>query len=39
VSDLLRRLFTPFHSSPLRWALVGGLVAVIIVLALLGALR
>jgi hypothetical protein len=36
MSDWLRRLFTPFQSSPRRWALVGALLAVMLVLALTG---
>jgi hypothetical protein len=38
MSDLLRRLFTPFQSSPRRWALVGALLLVILGLALAGRL-
>jgi len=36
VNNLLRWLFTPYQASPIRWTLVGGLVAIIVVLLLLG---
>ena len=36
MSDLLRRLFTPFASSPRRWIWVGVMLLVILGLALTG---
>lgn len=38
MKDLLRWMFTPFVSSPRRWALVAGMMAIFIVLSLLGML-
>lgn len=38
MKDLLRRLFTPYASSPRRWLLVGGLVLLIAILAATGLL-
>ena len=39
MKGFLRRLFTPFQSSPRRWLWVGVLLLVILLLALTGQLR
>jgi len=39
MKDLLRRLFTPYQSSPRRWLWVGLMLLVLLVLGLTGQLR
>jgi hypothetical protein len=39
MSDLLRRLFTPFASTPRRWLWLGAMLLVLLLLGLTGNLR